>query len=49
MKRSVLALFVTAVAMVLTGCQLALDTNRNAQVPVYMLRIEKGGKFTLQQ
>jgi branched-chain amino acid transport system substrate-binding protein len=25
-----------------------LDANRNAQVPVYMLRIEKGGKFTLQ-
>lgn len=30
MKRSVLALFVTAVAVVLTGCQPALDTNRNA-------------------
>ena len=30
MKRSVLALFVTAVAVVLTGCQPALQTNRNA-------------------
>ena len=30
MKRSVLALFVTAVAIVLTGCQPALETNRNA-------------------
>jgi hypothetical protein len=30
MKRSVLALFVTAVAVVLMGCQPALDTNRNA-------------------
>lgn len=29
MKRSVLALFVTAVAMILTGCQPAVDTNRN--------------------
>ena len=29
--------------------KITLDTNRNAQVPVYMLRIEKGGKFTLQQ
>jgi len=28
--------------------KITLDTNRNAQVPVYMLRIEKGGKFTLQ-
>jgi branched-chain amino acid transport system substrate-binding protein len=28
--------------------QITLDANRNAQVPVYMLRIEKGGKFTLQ-
>ena len=30
MKRSVLALFVTAVAVGLTGCQPAVDTNRNA-------------------
>ena len=30
MKTSVLALVVTAVAVVLTGCQPALDTNRNA-------------------
>src|ERR1043166_7829479 len=29
MKRSVIALFVTAVAIVLTGCQPAVDTNRN--------------------
>jgi len=29
--------------------KITLDANRNAQVPVYMLRIEKGGKFTLQQ
>jgi len=29
MKRSVIALFVTAVAVVLTGCQPAVDTNRN--------------------
>jgi branched-chain amino acid transport system substrate-binding protein len=29
--------------------RITLDANRNAQVPVYMLRIEKGGKFTLQQ
>ena len=29
--------------------KITLDENRNAQVPVYMLRIEKGGKFTLQQ
>jgi branched-chain amino acid transport system substrate-binding protein len=28
--------------------KITLDPNRNAQVPVYMLRIEKGGKFTLQ-
>jgi branched-chain amino acid transport system substrate-binding protein len=27
---------------------ITLDPNRDAQVPVYMLRIEKGGKFTLQ-
>lgn len=27
---------------------ITLDANRNAQVPVYMLRIEKGGKFSLQ-
>src|SRR5829696_4876405 len=31
----------------ITG-KITLDANRNAQVPVYMLRIEKGGKFTLQ-
>jgi len=30
MKKSVLALFVTAVAVVLTGCQPAIETNRNA-------------------
>ena len=29
--------------------KITLDENRNAHVPVYMLRIEKGGKFTLQQ
>jgi branched-chain amino acid transport system substrate-binding protein len=29
--------------------KITIDANRNAQVPVYMLRIEKGGKFTLQQ
>jgi ketosteroid isomerase-like protein len=29
MKRSVIALFVTAVAVILTGCQPAVDTNRN--------------------
>ncbi len=28
--------------------KITLDENRNAHVPVYMLRIEKGGKFTLQ-
>jgi len=28
--------------------KITLDSNRNAQVPVYMLRIE-GGKFHLQQ
>ena len=28
--------------------KITLDANRNAQVPVYMLRIE-GGKFKLQQ
>jgi branched-chain amino acid transport system substrate-binding protein len=28
--------------------KITLDANRNAQVPVYMLRIEKGGNFTLQ-
>lgn len=28
--------------------KITLDANRNAQVPVYILRIEKGGKFTLQ-
>jgi len=27
---------------------ITLDANRNAQVPVYMLRIDKGGKFSLQ-
>ena len=29
--------------------KITLDKDRNALVPVYMLRIEKGGKFTLQQ
>jgi branched-chain amino acid transport system substrate-binding protein len=29
--------------------KITLDKDRNARVPVYMLRIEKGGKFTLQQ
>jgi len=29
--------------------KITLDANRNAHVPVYMLRIEKGGKFTLQE
>ncbi len=29
--------------------QITIDGQRNANVPVYMLRIEKGGKFTLQQ
>jgi branched-chain amino acid transport system substrate-binding protein len=29
--------------------KITLDANRNAQVPVYMLRIEKDGNFTLQQ
>jgi branched-chain amino acid transport system substrate-binding protein len=29
--------------------RITLDANRNAQVPVYMLRIEKNGKFSLQQ
>jgi len=29
--------------------RITLDANRNAHVPVYMLRIEKGGKFSLQQ
>ena len=29
--------------------KITLDADRNAQVPVYMLRIEKGGKFTLQE
>ena len=29
--------------------KITLDANRNAQAPVYMLRIEKGGNFTLQQ
>jgi len=28
--------------------KITLDANRNARVPVYMLRIERGGKFTLQ-
>ena len=28
--------------------KITLDANRNALVPVYMLRIERGGKFTLQ-
>ena len=29
--------------------KITLDANRNARVPVYMLRIERDGKFTLQQ
>jgi branched-chain amino acid transport system substrate-binding protein len=29
--------------------KITLDANRNAHVPVYMLRIEKGGKFSLQE
>ena len=29
--------------------KITLDANRNAQAPVYMLRIEKGGNFALQQ
>src|SRR5690349_12923730 len=28
--------------------KITLDANRNAQVPVYLLRIDKGGKFSLQ-
>lgn len=28
--------------------KIALDSNRNAQAPVYLLRIDKGGKFSLQ-
>lgn len=28
--------------------RISMDANRNALVPVYMLRIEKGGKFSLQ-
>jgi len=28
--------------------KITLDANRNGQVPVYMLRMEKGGNFTLQ-
>ena len=31
----------------ITG-RITIDANRNALVPVYMLRIEKGGKFSLQ-
>jgi branched-chain amino acid transport system substrate-binding protein len=27
---------------------ITLDANRNAQVPVYLLRIDKGGRFSLQ-
>ena len=27
---------------------ITIDANRNAQVPVYLLRIDKGGKFSLQ-
>jgi len=34
MKKSVLALFVTAVAAILSGCQPAVDTNRNAALAV---------------
>jgi ketosteroid isomerase-like protein len=33
MKRSVLTLFVTVVVLILTGCQPAADTNRNAAAP----------------
>ena len=29
--------------------KITLNANRNANAPVYMLRIEKGGKFTLQE
>ena len=28
--------------------RITIDSNRNAQVPVYLLRIDKGGKFSLQ-
>jgi hypothetical protein len=28
--------------------RITLDSNRNAVVPVYILRIEKGGNFSLQ-
>jgi branched-chain amino acid transport system substrate-binding protein len=28
--------------------KITLDANRNAQVPVYLLKIDKGGKFSLQ-
>jgi branched-chain amino acid transport system substrate-binding protein len=28
--------------------RITIDANRNALVPVYMLRIEQGGKFSLQ-
>ena len=42
------ALAQTMVFPGVTG-KITLDANRNAQVPVYMLRIEKGGKFTLQR
>jgi branched-chain amino acid transport system substrate-binding protein len=28
--------------------KITIDANRNAQVPVYLLRIDKGGKFSLQ-
>ena len=29
--------------------RITIDANRNAIVPVYILRIEKGGKFSLQK
>jgi branched-chain amino acid transport system substrate-binding protein len=28
--------------------KITIDANRNAQVPVYLLRIDKDGKFSLQ-
>ena len=41
MKRSALALFVTAVAIVLGGCQPAVDTNRNAALATASPQKEK--------
>src|SRR5215217_6831997 len=41
MKRSVLALFVTAVAIVVCGCQPAVDTNRNAALATASPQKEK--------